>query len=394
MLWFMLGWQAAAGVDWARLFHAYGPAIDTPAHLRALVGDDLAGQGVALDHLDSAVLHQGTVYSVTPVAVRVVAGLLHEPALRHAGHPVDQLLPEVLAFLGRAADSAAADRIGSVEPPLDTAEADSFYPRLADGGEEAWESPLVGALMRRAVIDLRGSAPELIEAVVEFMDDPELAVRIDAVGALAQMGVLSSAAPLAADLVRQLRMRLDAVDGREEKANLVMTVGRLGAETSPWLQDSDPAVRALAALTTRDDPRSTTILIEALSRPNEVDAWFPGRLPLIEGRTRFTLLHELLARDIPFASLLPAALAIAEVAGGYTASSDWGPLLQAAFPEVTFVPGMSPPAPAQLDDAQRAFLRALVANESLWDPTNGNAMLARMRVGIPDERSAVAKLAR
>ena len=43
------------------------------AEAMATVGGDLAGQLAALDHLDSAVLHQGTVYSVTPAAVRVVA---------------------------------------------------------------------------------------------------------------------------------------------------------------------------------------------------------------------------------------------------------------------------------------------------------------------------------
>lgn len=76
MLGLVLGWQAADGVDWSRLFHAYAPATDTPAHLNALIGDDPEAQLAALDHLDGAVLHQGTVYTVTPVAVRVVAGSL------------------------------------------------------------------------------------------------------------------------------------------------------------------------------------------------------------------------------------------------------------------------------------------------------------------------------
>ena len=70
MLGIALGWQAADGVDWSRLFHAYGAATDTPGHLLALTGDDLDAQLAGFDHLDSAVLHQGAVYSVTPVAVR------------------------------------------------------------------------------------------------------------------------------------------------------------------------------------------------------------------------------------------------------------------------------------------------------------------------------------
>ena len=113
MLRLVLGWQAAQGVDWSRLFHAYAAATDTPGHLRALTGGDRDAQLAAFAHLDFAVLHQGTVYSVTPVAVRVVAGLLCEEALRRPGHDGTVLLPQVLAFLGWAADSAAAAPISA-----------------------------------------------------------------------------------------------------------------------------------------------------------------------------------------------------------------------------------------------------------------------------------------
>jgi len=111
-----LGWQAADGVDWSRLFHAYGAATDTPTHLRALAGDDLAGQLAALDHLDSAVLHQGTVYPVTPVAVRVVAGLLHEPALRRAA-PQGSVLLTIQRANWRSAFSAASTLRGARNVP-------------------------------------------------------------------------------------------------------------------------------------------------------------------------------------------------------------------------------------------------------------------------------------
>ena len=62
--------------DFARLFHAYGPAIDTPEHLAALTGDDEDAQVRAVRHLWSAVLHQGTPGTVTPVAVRAVVAAL------------------------------------------------------------------------------------------------------------------------------------------------------------------------------------------------------------------------------------------------------------------------------------------------------------------------------
>lgn len=42
--------------------------------------------------------------------------------------------------------------------------------------------------------------------------------------------------------------------------------------------------------------------------------------------------------------------------------------------------------------AQCAVVAALVANEATWAPGNGNAVLARMQVGLPDDRAAAAAL--
>jgi hypothetical protein len=56
-------------------------ATDTPAYLRALVSGDTTAQQAALDHLWAAVIHQGTPWTVTPMAALVVAGLLADPAL-------------------------------------------------------------------------------------------------------------------------------------------------------------------------------------------------------------------------------------------------------------------------------------------------------------------------
>jgi hypothetical protein len=393
MLTLVLGWASADGVDWSRLFHAYGVATDTPGHLRALTGDDPELQAAAADHLDGAVLHQGSVYPVTPVAVRVVAGSLGEPALRRPEPGGDALLVYVLTFLRQAAESAATTPVDGVPPP-DAADLAAFYGQLAAEDLDAWASPVAGALFDRSVADLRETAPEVVDAVLPFVADPDLAVRTAAVGALAWLGVSPPARPRVPELADRLGARLRAVDGRDERANLVLALGRLGADTSPWLDDADPAVRACSALGLRDDARATAVLVDALTRPGEADTWFGHGMPLIRGHVRFCLLREVLAREVPFADLLPAALAVVEVASGYTADADWGPLLLAAFPGVPFTAGVRPPPPARLDDAQRALLRALVANDTLWEPRNGNADLARMRVGLPDSRDAVAELAR
>ena len=88
----------------------------------------------------------------------MVAGCLSEEALRRAGYDDTLLLPQVLAFLGCAANSAATAPISPAEPPLDAEKAESFYRRLNSGDEEAWDSAVVGAMMHRAVVDLRQAA--------------------------------------------------------------------------------------------------------------------------------------------------------------------------------------------------------------------------------------------
>ena len=60
---------------WPTLDHAFGPAIDTPIHLRLLVADDERLRTDALELLRGSLLHQGSVYSATAPAVRLVRRL-------------------------------------------------------------------------------------------------------------------------------------------------------------------------------------------------------------------------------------------------------------------------------------------------------------------------------
>ena len=179
---------------------------------------------------------------------------------------------------------------------------------------------------------------------------------------------------------------------RDERANAVLALARLGGDTTAWLDDGDPAIRACAALDLPHDPRATEELMEALLRPNEVDAWFVERPARFWGHVRFDLLASLLARGLPFERILPAALALVGPDVLVSGDKDWGPLLRAAFPDVVFEPGVRPPAPTDLTNAQRAFLQALVDRDDVWRPRDGNARLNRMRVGLPDARHEVAAL--
>lgn len=65
-------------IDWAALDHAYGPADDLPALLRAAGSMDARVRDEALEELFSSLCHQGSIYSATAAAVPFVARLALE----------------------------------------------------------------------------------------------------------------------------------------------------------------------------------------------------------------------------------------------------------------------------------------------------------------------------
>ena len=68
-------------VDWSRQIHMYGKATDTPTHLRALLGNDTEAIHKALQHLDSAPLHQGTVAPAAVTCAQFIVTALNEKAI-------------------------------------------------------------------------------------------------------------------------------------------------------------------------------------------------------------------------------------------------------------------------------------------------------------------------
>ncbi|ORT54028.1 hypothetical protein [Streptomyces sp. CB03238] len=105
--------EEIAGVAWDRLFHAYGTATDTPAHLRGLLTEDEQAISAASEHLWSAILHQGTVWPATAPAAKIVARMLTRPALRE-GALVFLRQVAVASYLGDQ-----ADELRSVAYPAD-----------------------------------------------------------------------------------------------------------------------------------------------------------------------------------------------------------------------------------------------------------------------------------
>ncbi|MGW2093643.1 hypothetical protein [Promicromonospora sukumoe] len=380
-------------VDWSRLFHAYGVASDTSRHLGALASDDDGAFAGGLGHLFGAVLHQGTVYPATAPALRVVAGLLHDPVLRRDDEHGRSRLASLLGWIDAVGDSASwheDTREPDAAEPTD-ADVDAFYRAMAEDDESVWDSDLNHYLWARSIAELPAACGAALPAVSAFLTDDDEDVRLAALDAYVRLAAVqpdraTSAAPLTA--------ALDTASGRDERAVLVLGLGDLGADTTPWLADDDPAVRACAALSLTGSAEATAALVEALRDPLAADEWFTRRPSRFDRRVHFGLVANLLARDVALAEILPACLSAIRVAkGGLWVTMTWGPILLRTFPGVDFQPGVRPDPPRDLDEAQRAVLRELVANDDLWEPHDGNANLARMRVGLPADRDAVARLA-
>ncbi|GHH71877.1 hypothetical protein GCM10017673_26070 [Streptosporangium violaceochromogenes] len=200
------GWAAVAEVDWSRLFHAYGPASDTPGHLRALVGDDAAARARAVDHLFGAVIHQGTIWTVTPPAALVVAGLLADPRTAGLGAaPAERgafeaapLRAVLLGFLCEVTEASAPQvpegelRAAAFPWGREAEIAATLEAILAEDGD-AWDDELADALVARAVLDLRAAVPALVGAVTACLDDDSARVRSAAAGTLAALATVPGA---------------------------------------------------------------------------------------------------------------------------------------------------------------------------------------------------------
>lgn len=384
---------ACDSADWSRLFHAYSAAADTPEHLQALLAGGTQERDAAIEHLYGSVLHQGTVYPATAVAVRVVAGILGDDRLRTPGPSGTLLLAELLRWVGDAFDSARYIRPVSPDP-VTPAEVDRFFEQMEEEDLDAWGSDVVGALHAQGEQALLDAAPAVVGTLLPFVTDEDALVRQLAIGALGNIAGLASVDAELPTVRNVLQERLQDVTDRDERCELVLALAEAGVDVSPWLSDADPAVRACAALGLPDSPAATAVLLDALKDPGAADEWFAERPTRFQAHVRFHLLENLLGRGLPFADLLPTAVRLVRMASHYTVDSDIAPLLKAAFPgaHADSQPGTQPP-PTDLKGPQRDFLKALVANEGLWDPRNGNAHLAFMRVGLPHDRRAVADIA-
>ncbi len=366
--------------QFAMLHHAYGRATDTPRHLAALAGDDATARDEALSHLWSAIIHQGTPWTATPPAAIAVAALVGDPRLGGAAHA--ELRANLLTFLAAVGQAALAHSdLGELAPPEGFDVEAALAAALSSDDElEIFGDEILGNVVyARAIQGCRDVCPTLLGTATDALADPDPRVRAAAAHAVGACAAPAGAPPLAERLDA-----LAAAAGPTERAALVLAMGELGLHPRKHLHDPHPGVRACAALapTLAADPAATAEILAALADPAATDRWFTQRPPQIRGHIRFTLIAAAVARVDEPLQLLPAALAIAPIAGSYP--GDWGPLLHALFSGRTG---------ETLSPAQRRYLRALVDNEKIWDPRNGTIGLVFRDAGLPHDREACRRLA-
>lgn len=392
--------------DWSRTFHAYGPATDAPEFLAGLLSEKEEVREQALGYLNSAILHQGTVYPATPPAALFVAGLLTDPVSDlpvgdpfAAGSPAEPLRLHLLGFLAATARAVAelsagrslSDLDGAADPGERRGELDALLSGMADGDaegdEEIWEDPLLDSVFQAALRDLRRAAPALLGAVRPLLTHADGRVRQRAVttsGALSRL----------VDAPVDLSGAADLAENRDEGAAIVLALVEGGRDTSAFVTHPDQAIRVCAALSEglAGDPVALGELRAALVDPAAADAWFQDRPGYFSGQVRFALVAALVSRSGPedAADLLPVFRALAAMAGPFTCEADLRGLLRLALgiEEGATASGVGNPT-----GLQRAYLGAVVDNDRLWGTGAANPALVLRSLGLPTDREALAALA-
>ncbi|MEJ7734293.1 MAG: tetratricopeptide repeat protein [Polyangiaceae bacterium] len=352
-------------VDWLALSHAYGTAEEVPGMIRALVGDDREARRRALYAAHGNIVHQGTRYTATPVAIGFIVEALANPKV-----------PNRTDLLGLLVACVAGDFGPTFGPNVGsgTIWGDATRP-MAGYGETA---ELLGACERAA-------APA-VPVVLELLADGDVTCRAHAAWLLAALWAQTDRPVARARIAERRAVERDPT----VRAMLAFALTHLCDPGDPTLasvfaDDEAKVARLLAAMGSLRRGEATAemagALVEGLSDRELAAAY--GKLPfdhqldddlgavlarldgaMLEGA--FPVLVERLGRvkDFSAVGLLSAALAAAYGPAG-------GPVDEADGPKA------------------RALLEALAHNQAFW--SIGNALSLLQLRGLPTTRQAMAE---
>jgi hypothetical protein len=264
-----------------------------------------------------------------------------------------------------------------LEPLID---AEDIYEAMVDN-EDA-----VNAFMARAALGCLSAAPILMDALLKAAADGDASCRMQASMGAVRFAKIESLRHHAAQLESRLLSLAQEAPNSDERSTYVLALGELGYAPTTFLSDASPAVRMCAALapSLSTDERAIKELITVLeAHAGDIDGWFVEKPPQFQMRPRFKVVQRLIQPVQDFDRLVNAAIAVARVTNRSCLDFEWGPLLSAAFPKRNGIIET---------DAQRRYLRALVENTDLWDPTFGNASVCFQGLKLPYDREACARL--
>ncbi|MER6399294.1 hypothetical protein ABT263_25095 [Kitasatospora sp. NPDC001603] len=337
-------------LSWSSHSHAYGSAEDLPDLLRTLAGEDPDAAREALSELYGSVLHQGTVYGASVVAVPFLAGLAA------AGHRAADVLP----LLGGMA--ASEDEHGVEPGAVRTAVARQLpllLPLL-----EATETGVRRAAAWTVSCTLARDALSALRA--RWEEEPEAAVRAEILSGIARIDPAGGAAlaATALDRSRPAEVRLAAVFAHLDAgapwsgALHTATLSLLPADPLRSVFDIDrtePLAAIVEALLERNHPverEAAFALVDSALRDGRAEVraegvWAADRACMLSRSAPRRLVPALRAAGVDEASVLALSSLLARL----------GPT---AAPAADILLPLAGRAPDQNDDPADRALAALV----------------------------------
>ncbi|MCY1141014.1 HEAT repeat domain-containing protein [Actinoplanes sp. Pm04-4] len=312
-------------VPWSTLHHAYGPAADVPAQLRALASGDAAAREESLRILFRTIFHQGTRYEASAPAVPFLLELLAAPGTLSKEELIELLVALAIGYDeshlpgGFPLAELRAAAVGGAEllrdgggswdrlKSLDESDQNRLQAYLELSAYEAVAAavPLFVSLMtsedpavrRMAAYALGWFAPSSAPVLQVALGDEDASV---AATAALSLGLLGVAPPLTDDraMVRGAAAIAQAkVHGRAASRavvdELLRWAGREEQTDLPFLGGDLPgyAARSLRLVLPDDDERALDVLL--------------GRLPMVSGVEALPVVGEALRRVFPASAPAP-----------------------------------------------------------------------------------------
>ncbi|MFE3108888.1 hypothetical protein [Kitasatospora indigofera] len=282
-------------VDWSGLFHALGPAGDTPRHLAALLGGSDRAFVDGYSHLWSATLRRdGKAWPVTAPTAMIAATFLDDPSLWPDDPTMADAMLAYLYAVGTAADlgDGAEEIRARVEGHAPQLRAWTGDYLAAEPGARArmWQdgTGLGELVLDQAALACFDLAPTLLRRALPYLTSERSGRRTCAAAAIGSLARHPFASEQRPALLAQLASMARAAGPAHERATIVVAIGDLGGDTRPWLSDPHAGVRGSAALAPAlaGDDTADHVLRELARSPGAFNDSFADMAPPLQFQSK------------------------------------------------------------------------------------------------------------